>query len=122
VLFGSRTSRGALDRILDWRNPHELIIHQRHISWLTSVILKTGKVDGGKRPGAGRPKGSVNRDRAEQRHIAERKPTQPRKSDRRAADHPKVGVYFYNATSASTKTTGDGEAAKPARKAPRAKR
>jgi exoribonuclease II len=36
------------------------------------MITKTGKVNGGKRPGAGRPKGSANRDRAEQRHIAER--------------------------------------------------
>jgi hypothetical protein len=35
------------------------------------MITKTGKVNGGKRPVAGRSKGSVNRDRAEQRHIAE---------------------------------------------------
>src|SRR5271168_4876374 len=35
------------------------------------MIAKTGKVNGGKRPGAGRPKGSVNRARAEQRRIAE---------------------------------------------------
>ena len=35
------------------------------------MITKSGKVNGGKRPGAGRPKGSVSRDRAEQRHIAE---------------------------------------------------
>ena len=35
------------------------------------MITKTGKVNGGKRPSAGRPKGSVSRDRAEQRHIAE---------------------------------------------------
>jgi hypothetical protein len=60
----------------------------------------------------------MNRDRAEQRHIAEQKPTQPCKSYRRAVDHPTAGVDFDNATSASTKTTGDGEAAKPARKAP----
>jgi hypothetical protein len=42
------------DRILDWRNPHEPIINQLRISWLTGMITKTGKVNGGKRPGAGR--------------------------------------------------------------------
>jgi hypothetical protein len=36
------------------------------------MITKTGKVNGGRRLGAGRPKGSVNRDRAEQRRITER--------------------------------------------------
>jgi hypothetical protein len=35
------------------------------------MITKTGKVNGGKRPGVGCPKGSVNRDRTEQRDIAE---------------------------------------------------
>jgi hypothetical protein len=33
------------------------------------MITKTGKINGGRRPGAGRPKGSANRDRAEQVQI-----------------------------------------------------
>jgi hypothetical protein len=55
---------------LRWRSGREPIINQCRISRLMNMITKTGKINGGRRPGAGRPKGSANRDRAEQVQIA----------------------------------------------------
>jgi hypothetical protein len=61
---------GVSEIALNWRSTYKPIINQRRISWLTSMITKTVKINGGKRPGAGRPKGSANRDRADQLKIA----------------------------------------------------